>query len=75
LIQQLKAHGILSVFHYVGLHCSPFHKKTNAKIHLANAEYYSDGLIRLPLFYDLDEEQIKKKIAPIIVDFIVEAVK
>jgi len=71
LIQQLKAHGILSVFHYVGLHCSPFHKKTNVEIKLPNAEYYSDGLIRLPLFYDLDEEQIKKKIAPIIVDFFV----
>ena len=53
LISKLKDDGILAVFHYVSLHSSPFYKNENNGMILKNADWYTDCLLRLPLFYDL----------------------
>jgi len=53
LINKLRDDGILAVFHYIALHNSPFNKKESDDMVLKNAEYYTDCLLRLPLFYDL----------------------
>ncbi|TDQ19598.1 dTDP-4-amino-4,6-dideoxygalactose transaminase [Algoriphagus boseongensis] len=56
VMDRLKQRGILAVFHYQSLHKSPFIAQTQAesfKLHLPNAEGFSDCLLRLPLFYDL----------------------
>ena len=57
IIAELKKQDILAVFHYLGLHKSPFYKDLSEKS-LPNAENYSECLVRLPLYADLREEEI-----------------
>jgi dTDP-4-amino-4,6-dideoxygalactose transaminase len=57
LIKHLKNAGVQSVFHYISLHTSPFFEKKHDGRILPHADEYSDRLLRLPLFYDLDESQ------------------
>lgn len=58
LINFLKSNGIMAVFHYLSLHKSPYYREMYNGRELINADNYSDCLIRLPLFYDLDMNQI-----------------
>jgi dTDP-4-amino-4,6-dideoxygalactose transaminase len=59
LILFLKDNGVQSMFHYPGLHTSPFYLQTygSAGI-LKNAEKFSDCLLRLPLYVEMEEEKI-----------------
>ena len=57
VIAELKKQDILAVFHYLGLHKSPFYKDLSGKS-LPSAENYSECLVRLPLYADLKEEEI-----------------
>jgi len=59
-IRHLKKNNIHAVFHYLSLHSSPFFKEQHGKSVLRNSDYYSDCLIRLPMYYDLNKKQIKK---------------
>lgn len=54
LINDLKSKGILSVFHYLGLHHSPFYSDKHDGRRLPQTELYSECLVRLPMFFDLD---------------------
>ncbi|UAB81235.1 dTDP-4-amino-4,6-dideoxygalactose transaminase [Marixanthomonas sp. SCSIO 43207] len=54
LIQFLKEHNILSVFHYISLHTSPYYKDKYTGGVLENADRYSETLVRLPLYYELE---------------------
>jgi dTDP-4-amino-4,6-dideoxygalactose transaminase len=57
LMDGLKTDGILSVFHYVPLHTSPMGQKLGyAPGDLPITESVSERLLRLPLYYDLSEE-------------------
>ena len=57
-IQHLKDKGILSVFHYLSLHKSSYYEKySTRKSKLPNSDMFSDCLVRLPLFYELTDEQ------------------
>ncbi len=61
LINYLKKNEVLSVFHYVPLHTSPFGEKCGAFVgedKFTTAE--SEKLLRLPMYYNLDEFNIKK---------------
>ena len=59
-IQHLKEKGILSVFHYLSLHKSSYYEKhSTRKSELPNSDMFSDCLVRLPLFYELTDEQVK----------------
>ena len=58
IIQKMKENGVHSVFHYLSLHKSPFYKNKYDGQDLPNSDLYSENLIRLPLFYGLDEEMI-----------------
>lgn len=60
LIQHFKDDGILSVFHYLSLHKSLFYINKHDGRALPNADRYSDCLIRLPMYYELTEEDIEK---------------
>jgi dTDP-4-amino-4,6-dideoxygalactose transaminase len=59
LIAFLKAHEIQSVFHYISLHSSPYFGDKHDGRLLANADRYSDTLLRLPLYYSLKVEEAK----------------
>lgn len=60
LIDFLKANGIMSVFHYIPLHSSPAGKKLGC---FYGQDQYttkeSERLLRLPMYYGLEEEKIK----------------
>lgn len=59
LIEHLSAHDILAVFHYLPLHKSPYYLSKHEDEVLANAERFSQTILRLPLFVELSvEEQI-----------------
>ena len=65
LIERLKAKDVLSVFHYLSLHKSPFYKDKHDGRVLEMSDYYSENLVRLPMFYELTESQI---------DYIIESI-
>lgn len=58
LISALKEKGILSVFHYLSLHKSPFYSSRYKSPELANSDRYTDCLLRLPLFYELTNDDV-----------------
>ena len=62
LISYLKANGILSVFHYLSLHTSKYYEHTYNGLDLKRSDYYTDSLLRLPFFYDLDIDFVINKI-------------
>jgi len=66
LIDKLKEHHILSVFHYLSLHKSPFYQDQYQGAELIQSDRYTDCLVRLPMYYELTEEQIQKIIDAII---------
>ena len=60
LIEKLKANGILAVFHYLSLHKSKFYKNIHGNRELPNSDIYTENLVRLPLYYELTEEDQAK---------------
>lgn len=56
LIAYLKDHNILSVFHYLSLHKSPYFLDKHDGREMYFADQYAETLVRLPLFYDLSKE-------------------
>ncbi|HSV88430.1 MAG TPA: dTDP-4-amino-4,6-dideoxygalactose transaminase [Bacteroidales bacterium] len=58
VMQSLKTKGILAVFHYLSLHKSKYYLNSNDVVNLKNSDYYTDNLLRLPLFYELTNEEV-----------------
>lgn len=54
LIAHLKARGVMAVFHYQALHASPFFSQNHNVPELPQATRYTEQLLRLPLFPDMD---------------------
>ncbi|QJX47565.1 dTDP-4-amino-4,6-dideoxygalactose transaminase [Hymenobacter taeanensis] len=57
LIQYLADQNILAVFHYQPLHNSPYFHSQYSGPNLRNSENYAQRLLRLPLYYELSEQQ------------------
>lgn len=57
LISHLRKHDIHAVFHYLSLHKSPYFKSKYEGSDLVNCDNYADCLVRLPLFYELTDNQ------------------
>jgi dTDP-4-amino-4,6-dideoxygalactose transaminase len=69
LILFLKEQGVQSMFHYPGLHTSPFYLGNHeGEEVLKNAEQFSDCLVRIPLYVELEDEKINS-IIRLIYDF------
>lgn len=66
IISYLKSKGILSVFHYLSLHSSPFYKDKHDGRVLPECDKYSDTLVRLPFYYELDDENIETIVKAVI---------
>jgi len=58
LIDFLKSKGILAVFHYSSLHRSNFYKNLYDGLELPYSDFYTNCLIRLPLYYELSDSKI-----------------
>ncbi len=59
-IAHLKQHKILSVFHYLSLHSSPYYTYKYKGDELPNCDHFADCLVRLPLFYELSEANVER---------------
>jgi dTDP-4-amino-4,6-dideoxygalactose transaminase len=59
LINHLKANGIQAVFHYLSLHASPYYRDKHDGRPLPRSDHYSDCLVRLPMYYELTQEQVE----------------
>ncbi|WP_010182813.1 dTDP-4-amino-4,6-dideoxygalactose transaminase [Aquimarina agarilytica] len=71
LMSYLNTNNVFAVFHYVSLHKSKFYLKENLLKKLSNCENFSDSLVRLPLFYELEiKDQLR--IIELIKDFYVK---
>lgn len=58
LIAHLKSNDIHSVFHYQSLHDSKFFESRHDGRELPNSDRYSHSLVRLPLYYELTDNQV-----------------
>lgn len=66
LIQYLKEHEILSVFHYLALHKSDYYKRHYSdRPELLMCDHYADCLVRLPMFYELTDEEVGQVVGAI----------
>lgn len=65
LISYLKEKKIMAVFHYLSLHSSNYYALKHDGRELLYSDMYSDCLLRLPLFYELTEKEIKDIITTI----------
>jgi len=59
LIKHLKENNIWAVFHYLSLHKSEYYKDKHDGRELNNCDRFTDCLLRLPLFYELNENSVK----------------
>lgn len=59
LIQYLKGHGITAPFHYLSLHKSDYYAQHSESVpELPLCDMYADCLVRMPMFYELELEQV-----------------
>lgn len=61
-IAHLRERGIIAPFHYVSLHASPFGARFHDGRKLPNAERLTACLVRLPLFFNITDEQVDEVI-------------
>ena len=60
LISYLKKNGALAVFHYLALHRSKYYTEHyTERPSLPNCDRYVDTLIRLPMFFELKDEEVQ----------------
>lgn len=59
LIKHLKDNEILSVFHYLSLHKSDYYTNKYEGEELPNCDKFADCLVRLPMFYELKDEEVQ----------------
>ncbi len=55
----LKEKGIQTTFHYLPLHSSVYYKDKHDGRELVNCNHYGDCLVRLPLFYELSDNEVE----------------
>ena len=61
LIAYLKENGITAVFHYLSLHLSDYYKSVDNDIpDLPNCDKFADRLVRLPMYFELRNEEVEK---------------
>lgn len=65
LIEHLKRQGIMAVFHYLSLHKSPYYHSRHDGRHLPNADRLSDCLLRLPLYFELNDKDVVRVVTEI----------
>ncbi len=58
VIKFLKSHDIYAVFHYLSLHKSPFYFDKHDGRELKESDRYSDCLVRLPFYYELNANAV-----------------
>jgi dTDP-4-amino-4,6-dideoxygalactose transaminase len=60
LIRYLKQYDVQAVFHYLSLHSSDYYVGKHDGRTLPHCDMFADCLVRLPLYYELEEVQVNK---------------
>jgi dTDP-4-amino-4,6-dideoxygalactose transaminase len=60
LLKKLKSNNINAVFHYQSLHKSSFFSDKHDGRELLYSDFFTDSLLRLPMYYTLDPEVVIK---------------
>ncbi len=62
LIAYLKENGFMAPFHYLSLHLSDYYKEHHdgAIPVLPNCDRYADCLVRLPMFFELTDDEVQE---------------
>ena len=60
LVATMKKQNIVPVFHYQSLHKSPYFNDKHDGRTLEYADYYSDRLLRLPMYFQLSESDVNR---------------
>lgn len=60
LIKHLKDNDVLAVFHYLSLHSSAYYADKHDGRALPECDRYADTLVRLPMYYDLEIEDVER---------------
>ena len=60
IITKLKENDILAVFHYLSLHLSPYFEGKHDGRNLKETDRYTDCLVRLPMFYELELSDVER---------------
>jgi dTDP-4-amino-4,6-dideoxygalactose transaminase len=60
LMEYLKAHQVMAVFHYQSLHRSAYFADKHDGRNLPNADRYSECLVRLPLYGDMTVDDVDR---------------
>jgi dTDP-4-amino-4,6-dideoxygalactose transaminase len=63
IIETLKQNGFQSVFHYISLHSSQYYINNHDKRILINSDKFTNCLLRLPMFYELTNDNINDIVA------------
>lgn len=58
VIEILKSHQILPVFHYLSLHSSDYYASKHDGRELVNSDKFTENLMRMPFYYDLETTDI-----------------
>ena len=70
-INHSKSNEILSVLHYLSFHKSPYYKRNNTeRPELKSCDVFKDTLVRLPVYYDITEDEINA-----VIDIVFEFLK
>ena len=61
LIAYLKEKGVTAVFHYLSLHLSDYYREHHVGSipELPNCDRFADQLVRLPMFYELTNQEVE----------------
>lgn len=59
-IQYLKDNGVMAVFHYLSLHSSAYYADKHDGRALPECDRYADTLVRLPMYFDLEVEEVER---------------
>ena len=62
LINHLKANNVHAVFHYLSLHKSDYYRDKHDGRILPNTDVFTNRLLRLPMFYELDVKKVVETI-------------
>ncbi len=61
-LDSMRAKGFEAVSHYLGLHQSPYYHQKHDGRELPNCDRFQDCLVRLPFFYEIEEQYILQKL-------------
>lgn len=60
MMRYMKENDIQTVFHYLPLHSSKYYENKHDGRELTECDRYADCLVRLPLFYELEDIEVMK---------------